>query len=51
MTQTQEIENAVNALTAHWENPAREFSTWEGHNPVLLTVLAWILSEWVPAEA
>lgn len=51
MERTQEIEAAVNALFNHWENPARESSNWEGHSPVLLTVLAWILDEWVPAEA
>ncbi len=51
MERNQEVEAAVNALMTHWENPTIGISHWEGHSPVLLTVLAWILDEWVPAEA
>ena len=43
-----EIEKAVNALVEHWEG---EESHWEDLSPVLLTVLAWIIDEWVPGEA
>tara|TARA_R110000824_G_scaffold373638_5_gene564034 strand:- start:468 stop:617 length:150 start_codon:yes stop_codon:yes gene_type:complete len=44
----KEIEEAVNALVDHWEG---EEAHWGSLNPILLTVLAWILDEWVPGEA
>ena len=45
----QEVEAAVNALTTHWDDPT--ICRWEGHCPVLLTVLAWILEHSQYGEA